>query len=493
MTPFVMTMRAGWMPAAVALALACVPAAASAQAQRAAEAQDARPLNILFIVSDDLGNQQGTYGNRVVRTPNIDRLATAGVRFDRAYVQYPWCGPSRASLMTGRRPDTLNIFNLTTHFREVIPDIVTLPQIFKRQGYFTGRVGKVYHAGVPGDVGKPGLDDPPSWDAAANPKGIDPSEEALVTNLTPKRPLGSGLSYYASPAKDEEHTDGMVATDVITMMEQQKDKPFFIAAGFYRPHHPFIAPKKYFDMYPIDAIPAPDFPAGDLDDVPPAALWTRPANWGLSVQEQREAVRGYYASVSFLDAQVGRLLDALQRLKIADRTIVVFFGDNGYALGEHGQWLKQTMFEESARVPLIIYAPKAKGNGKPVASAVELLDLYPTLAELAGQVAPAGYEGVSLVPLLNDPTREWGRPAFSQVTRGGGGPAAAAFTGGGEPFMGRSVVSGKWRYTEWDDAKRGAELYDHDADPRELHNLATDPAHAARVETLKALLRKGRP
>ena len=437
----------------------------------------------------------GCYGHPVVKTPNLDRLAKRGVRFMHAYSQFALCSPSRASLMTGLGPDTTKIYDLQTHFRSVIPDVVTLAQCFQKNGYFAARVGKIYHYGNPGQIGTNGLDDEPSWNQRINPKGVDKTdEEPKVTNHTPQRPgLGSALAFYPSPEPDENHTDGKVALETIKLLEQNKDKPFFIAAGFYKPHCPFIAPKKYFDMYPIDAIPAPDFPAGDLDDVPPAALWTRPANWGLSVQEQREAVRGYYASVSFLDAQVGRLLDALQRLKIADRTIVVFFGDNGYALGEHGQWLKQTMFEESARVPLIIYAPKAKGNGKPVASAVELLDLYPTLAELAGQVAPAGYEGVSLVPLLNDPTREWGRPAFSQVTRGGGGPAAAAFTGGGEPFMGRSVVSGKWRYTEWDDAKRGAELYDHDADPRELHNLATDPAHAARVETLKALLRKGRP
>ena len=288
----------------------------------------------------------------MVKSPNIDRLAARGVRFDRAYTQFPLCSPSRVSLLTGLRPDTTRVHDLQTDFRTIVPDVVTLPQMFRRNGYFAARVGKIYHYGNPGQIGTSGLDDPASWEVVVNPRGIDRDEEGQVTNLTPTRQLGAALAYYASPAADDEHTDGKVATETIALLEKNKDRPFFIGAGFYRPHCPFIAPRKYFDLYPLEQIPAPASSPGS--GAPAAAWFTTPPHWGVGEKGQREAIRAYYASISFLDANVGRILDALDRLRLTDNTIVVFISDHGYHLGEKGQWMKQTLFERSARAPLIV-------------------------------------------------------------------------------------------------------------------------------------------
>ena len=438
----------------------------------------ARRPNVLLIMADDLNNDLGTYGHPIVKSPNIDRLAARGVRFDRAYTQFPLCSPSRVSLLTGLRPDTTRIYDLQTDFRKIIPDVVTMPQMFRRNGYFVARIGKIYHYGNPGQIGTSGLDDPASWEEFVNPKGIDKDEETKLTNLTPGRQFGSALAYYASPAPDEEHTDGKVATETIALMEKHKDRPFFIGAGFYRPHCPYIAPRKYFDLYPFEGIPAPAIAPGPT--APPAAWFTNPPHWGISEQAQRESIRAYYASISFLDANVGKLLDALQRLGLADNTIVVFISDHGYQLGEHGQWMKQTLFERSARAPLIIAAPHVPSTGRSTARIVEFLDLYPTLAELTSLRSPDSLHGRSLVPLLRNPGANWDRAALTQVRRG---PAESA-------YMGYSIRTEKWRYTEWEGGKRGVELYDESADPNELNNLAADPRHASLAADMRERLQR---
>jgi iduronate 2-sulfatase len=442
-----------------------------------------RRTNVLLIMADDLNDDVGTFGHKIVKTPNLDRLAARGVRFDRAYTQFPLCSPSRVSLLTGLRPDTTKIYELQTDFRTILPDAVTLPQMFKRNGYVSARVGKIYHYGNPGQIGTSGLDDPASWDLVVNPRGVDKDEETKLTNLTPARGLGSALAYYASPAPDEEHTDGKVAAEVIALLEKNKDRPFFIGAGFYRPHCPFIAPRKYFDMYPLDRIAAPKWSPGDVEKVPPPAWFTTPPNWNVSEEGVRATIQAYYASISFLDANVGRLLDALDRLGLAENTIVVFISDHGYLLGERGQWMKQMLFERSARAPLIVAGAGVSAKGQPSQRIVEFVDLYPTLADLAGLTPPPGLHGRSLTPLLKDPKAAWDHPAVTQVRRGN---ATNGF------FMGYSVRTEQWRYVEWDDGKRGTELYDEKADPAELHNLAADPDRAKIVAEMQALLRGAR-
>lgn len=441
-----------------------------------------RKLNVLFISVDDMNNDLACYGQPLASSPNIDRIAKQGVRFDRAYCQFPFCSPSRSSLMTGLRPDTTKVFDLRYHFRTGLPDVVTLPQAFMSAGYWAGRVGKIYHYGNPGDIGTSGLDDPPSWKEAVNPAGRDRTTlETDLINYTPKRGLGSAMAFLGDKTgKDEEHTDGKVATEAIRLLEAHRDGPFFLAVGFYKPHTPWIAPQKYFDLHPLARMALPPIANDYQKSVPePALATTKPWPYmGVTADQARECKQAYYAAISFVDAQIGRVLDALDRLKLRDKTVVVFWSDHGYHLGEHGLWMKQSCFEESSRVPMIISAP-GKAAGKACARTVELLDLYPTLTDLAGIAAPGNLEGASLRPLLENPGAEWKRPAFTQVQRGA--------------FPGHSVRTERWRYTEWDRGGKGEELYDHETDPQEVHNLAKDEKHAAIVAEMKALLKKIHP
>jgi iduronate 2-sulfatase len=472
----------------------------------AATGAEPKKLNVLFIAVDDMNSDVGCYGSPLVKTPNIDRLAAKGVRFEHAYCQYPLCSPSRTSLMTGLRPDTTKIYDLKTHFRKTIPDVVTLGQMFQNNGYYSARVGKIYHYGNPGDIGTSGLDDPATWNHFVNPAGRDKTAlEKDVINYTPKRGLGSSLSFLSDKqGKDEDHTDGKVATEGIKELEAHKDKPFFIAIGFYKPHCPYISPHKYFDLYSMDQIQLPTEPPDQLKGVPQWALAsTKPYPLlGVSVNQAREAKRGYYAAISFVDAQIGRVLDAVDRMGLWENTVVVFWSDHGYHLGEHGcLWQKQSVFEEAARIPLIISAPGQKAAGKGTAALAELVDIYPTLAELCGLKGPANLSGKSLAPQMNDPSQAGKGFALTQVRRGGGGGKAKKAgkiadanatekqkSKAGPAFVGYSLRTDRYRYTEWDDGKQGVELYDHEKDPQEFTNLAKDSQHAETVKQLSGKL-----
>ena len=311
-----------------------------------------------------------------------------------------------------------------------------------------------------------------------NPCGRDKTDEAKLTNHTPKRGLGSSLSFLAAEGSDEEQTDGIGATETIKLLEAHRDRPFFVACGFYRPHCPYIAPRKYFEDVPRNRVTVPGVPEAWREAVPaPALNSTRPWPWfGITEPQARESLHAYWAAIEFVDAQVGRRLAALDRLQLTDKTIVVFWSDNGYHVGEHGLWKKQSLFENSARVPLIIAAPGQKMRGQASQRTVELLDLYPTLADLCGLTPKHALAGRNLRPLLDDPAASWDKPAFTQVWRGA--------------FAGHSVRTERWRYTEWDDGDKGVELYDYAADPGEKHNLANDARHSTTVAELKALVRR---
>lgn len=443
--------------------------------------------NVLFIAVDDLACALGCYGDPIAKTPHLDRLAASGVRFDRAYNQIPLCNPARASLMTGLRPDQIQVYDLDRHFRDEIPDVVTLPQQFRKAGYFSARVGKIYHYDVPAGIGTNGLDDPDSWEVTINPIGRDKTEEALIFNSEPKRKISASLSWLAAEGTDEEQTDGIIATEAIRLMRESSGKPFFLGVGFFRPHTPYVAPKKYFDLYPAENMRLPYAPPGNREDIPIAAFaHNNPVpNYGLEEATLLGARQAYYACVSFVDAQVGRLLDSLDELQIADRTIVVLWSDHGYHLGEHaGIWQKRTLFEEASRAPLIVRIPGVAGNGQPCLRVVEYVDLYPTLLDAVGLPEARGLAGRTLLPLLDHPGMAWDSHAVTQILR----PADDRFP---SPVMGCSIRTERWRYTEWSEGAAGIELYDHSSDPQEFQNLAVDPRPTDQkvMDHLRLLLR----
>jgi len=454
----------------------------------AAEAE--RP-NVLFIISDDLNNMLGCYGDELAKTPNIDRLAARGVRFEHAYCSFPLCGPSRNSMLTGLYPNSTGILSNAQIFRQTIPSQVSMPQAFRNAGYFAARIGKLYHYNVPKSVGTNGHDDPGSWELELNPAGVDRlEEESQIFTLTPGQ-FGGTLSWYASPKDDAYHTDGIMAENAEWVLERcakQKDRPFFLAVGFYRPHTPYVAPQPYFDLYPEDEMPVVQGVKQDQSDIPPPGLASyKKEQDKLTDELRRQCRQAYDASISFMDAQVGRVVDALDRLGLADNTIIVFTSDHGYHMGEHGLWQKQSLFEESARVPLLIVAPGTPANGV-AKSPVSHVDLFPTLAEMCGITPPSNIQGQSLAGMLQDPSEEGRGWAITQVVRGGGPrrqrPAGAA----PDRFFGYSLRTPRWRYTEWDDGQEGRELYDHDADPREITNLAEHSDYAQTVAELSEQL-----
>ena len=434
----------------------------------------AEKYNVLLVVSDDLCTHLSTYGDPLVKTPNVDRLAARGVRFEHAYCQYALCNPSRASFLTGLRPDTLKIYDNAIQFRQTMPNAQSLGQTFQKAGYFVARVGKLYHYGVPAQIGTNGLDDEPSWAERYNPKGRDIDDVNMIERIaltkdgksewvkaTALNQLGATLSRLPADGTDEDQTDGKIANEAIALLEKHKEGPFFLAVGFFRPHTPYVAPKKYYDLYPLDKIQLPTVPEGYRATVPAPAFTFKKEEEAMTDTQRKEAIQAYFAATSFMDAQLGRVLDAVDRLKLSEKTVVVFMSDHGYHLYEHQLWQKLTLFENAAHVPLIIATP---GNtaGKVCARTVELVDLHPTLADLAGISIPEKLDGISLRPLIENPVAAWDKPALTQVKRGG------AKNG----LMGYSLRTEKWRYTEWDGGAHGTELYDEEKDPAEMKNLA---------------------
>lgn len=442
----------------------------------AADDEAERP-NVLFLICDDLNCDLAGYGHPQVRSPNLDRLAARGVQFNRAYCQYPLCGPSRASFMTGMYPDQTLIHRNSIWIRERVPNVQTMSQLFRRNGYFATRIGKIYHYNVPKHIGVGGHDDPYSWDRTINPRGRDKDDEHLIFSLRPGS-FGGTLSWLAAEGTDVEQTDGIAAEEAIKLLKQYgaNKKRFFLAVGLYRPHTPYVAPKKYFDLYPADQINVPTVPEGYFDTIPKPArqsVQRKREQIDLKPELAREAIRAYYASITFADAQIGRILDALDQNQLTSNTIVVFTSDHGYHMGEHGHFQKTTLFENAARVPLIIAGPGVEAKGQTTTAPAEMVDFYPTLAELADLKVPPSVAGVSLAPVLRDPQARPRDSAFTQYASG------------------YSIRTEAYRYTEWgEEGEQGRELYIHASDPQEMKNVGDDPAHAETVAALAKRLRE---
>lgn len=471
--------------------IALVLAGLSLPVARAAEPPQ---YNVLFILADDLRPDLACYGDKAIKSPNIDALARQGTLFERAYCQVAVCNPSRASMLSGLRPDTTKVFDQSKYLRPENPDVVTLPQLFKNNGYRALSVGKVFHQ----SSSEPG-DDPLSWSEPifgfGKPYQHWFNPDSLAEAKKGKR--GRGPAYEASNHPDSDYPDGKTALKAIELLQQNKDKPFFLAVGFIKPHLPFTCPQKYWDMYPADSIKLPDnyFPP---KDAPAAALQSgyelrsysnMPPKGEIPREDAINLIRGYRACISFLDAQVGLVLAELDRLGLREKTIVVLWGDHGYHLGENSLWTKMTNFEVATRVPLIISVPGQKTAGQPVRALVESVDVYPTLAQLCRLPLPSALEGLSMVPLIDDPSRPWKTAAFSQYGRG----PTSKFDPAVNP-MGRSIRTDRYRYTEWRDPQGGlvgTELYDQENDPGDDTNIAVRPENAALVEKLATQLQQG--
>lgn len=435
----------------------------------------AEPLNVLLIISDDLRDTVHCYGNESVKTPNIDRLAGRGVLFDRAYVQYPVCNPSRTSFLTGMRCEQTHVVDNKTLFRTRLPDVVTLPQLLRQNGWHAASFGKVFHVGeVMGEIRSGWMDVGKSWDEGQMFLPTAASQMVEGRNLT-----GGKLAWCnwgAMAGSDDDQPDGQTARHSIETIEKYTaaKKPWMVAAGFHRPHDPFLSPKKYFDLYPPGSMTIYHDPP---DATPPRPL-TMPGGAfaeafnAFTENERQEFQRAYYAGVSFMDAQVGRLIGTMDRLKLWDRTVVIFIGDNGFHHNERNWWNKSTLFERSCRVPCVIVAPGAK-HGEVCHSLIEFVDLYPTIIDYCDVGAPHKLAGQSLRPLLEDPTRPGKQAAFTLVTRGGG-------------RYGQAVRTQRWRYIHWSDGN--AELYDEANDPQEVHDLSDDPARSNTIAELQVRL-----
>ncbi len=484
-----------------------------------------KPLNVLFIISDDLRTEIGCYGG-LAKTPNLDALAAKGMLFDRAYCQYPLCNPSRSSLLTGRYPVTTGVLGNRTWFGDLHPDFVSLPKYFKQHGYSTMRTGKIFHGGIDDteawtEGGEPrvfGGGDNPEAQRGGRLPSEDPDEAVPLDNSKKSNaakaddakqasdlkkagakgknrpptgtPTRAQLSdrYIVLPGDGRMHDDSRTASHAIDYLREAKEKgqPFFIGCGFVKPHSPPTAPQKYYDLYDVDKIPLPpNFAARPTVPEGFPKLSIRPRNADLFIgrdatpEEARQMIRAYLASTSFVDDNVGRVLGELDKLGLRESTIVIFWGDHGYQLGERGKWSKAgSLFEQGDRVPLVIDVPGANGNGQPCERVIECVDLYPTLCELCGLPKPAGLEGRSIVSLLNDPKADWDHPAYT------------IWSEDGRTIQGVAVRTDKWRFAEFVGGRGGAMLFDENADPQELKNLADDPQYADVCAKLSSLAKQ---
>lgn len=455
----------------------------------AAADQAERPYNVLFIISDDLtATALSCYGNRVCSTPNIDAIAARGTRFTRAYCQGTYCGPSRASFMSGYYPHATGVLGYTSP-RPKIGDRATWAQHFKNHGYYTARVSKIYHMGVPGGVelgtdpkrhnNFNGADDAASWTERFNTPGPEwkaaGTGETLEGNPDGKRPVVGGNTFVVVEADGDDlvHADGKAAAKAVELIHEHRDEPFWLGVGFVRPHVPFVAPRKYFPPFlPYDKMQLPPKLPGDWDDIPKAGInYKTSVNMKMDIRRQKKAVGGYYASVAFMDAQVGKVMRALREAELEDRTIVIFTSDHGYHLGEHDFWAKVSLRDESSGVPLIISVP----GKKPAVcnSLVELLDLYPTVSKLCGLEIPDRIQGRDISPMLDDPQHQVREAAFSVA------PSRKGFL----------LRTDRWAYIQYrEDASAGIELFDVQADPEQYTNLATVPEYKPIVDQFRAQL-----
>ncbi len=426
--------------------------------------------NVLFIVVDDLNPSLGCYGNSVVQSPNIDRLAARGVRFDRAYCQYPLCNPSRASFLSGRRPETTGIYVLTTSARTALPEAVMLPQFFRQHGYYTAGAGKVFHSVK--------MSDPKSWNFYEDGEGNDPGEQGAI-----KSRYGGGDGrpvWHVLEGDGSQMRDGVNATTIAKLIAEKSaaKKSFFLAAGFHKPHLPWTAPKHFFDLYDEKTLAPPTEPA--MRDIPPIAMQTELSGFAQPAS-RAAAIRGYYACISYTDSRIGLLLDELDRLDLWKTTIVVLLGDNGFHLGDHGGlWAKLSAFDQSTRVPLI-FAGAGVPAGRVATAPAQLLDIYPTLLDLTGHAIPAELEGRSLVPLMRGSPEKTPRLAHSMVFH--------YDAAGRRDVPSRTIVAAQWRFTAWDGDTGPRELYWRPNDPAEFHNRATDPALAATAREAEQALK----
>lgn len=447
--------------------------------------ESSKKLNVLFIISDDLTTTAlSGYENTMCYTPNIDRLASQGMNYKRAYCQFPVCGPSRASLMFGYYPSATKTYGYISGRENVGNERDSWAQLFKRNGYYTARISKIFHMGVPGDIekGSNGTDDEESWTERFNSPGPEwkaEGEAELVQNnpygIKPKRG-GNVMTIVKADGDDLIHSDGKTAEKACQLIREHKNEPFFIAVGFVRPHVPFVAPKNYFEPYPHEQMVLPPMVENDWDDIPVAGInYVTSVNAKMTNEQEKKAVAGYYAAVSFMDAQVGKVLNTLDEEELDDNTIVIFTSDHGFHLGEHRFWMKVSVHEESVRVPLIIKMPGKKPGI--CNSLTELLDLYPTVAELAGLEYSPHIQGKSIVRSLDDPSFEVRDMAFSVSQRNG--------------HMAFLLRSKKWAYIQYDeDAESGMELFDMEYDSKQYNNLANNPKFAMIVEKMQKKLKE---